>query len=922
MVASNGVRHGCKGLALAWLLGLCPGLPGAALPAACPPVAAVQDPATEDLERLRAMLSVRGPDGREARETAIERLMVLPRPDAHALLHERLAGRDDADGLRLAIVTSLQRHFLLAPAAQFGGAAGEVRETLLRQYLLALAPLWRPTGADEAAVDALAQAARLALQRMPWPELDVVARALLAMGDAALAVDVMRCLADMQQTAFATTIAAQLEAADAAVRAGAEQSLQLLTCNEVPIRTKAQFADWWAANGNVRYLDLVERAARRFSAPNERMKEEISRLRIDAAREVVRAHVTRTPGVDWSAVQGRVVVEDGAVLDACLELLQQALPAVGDDASPARQLFARALIQRFRSEPENKMRRRARLLEVAAYLGRADDSEMAKDLIALLLAQLDVADGEARIAALRGLRRFPSGEARARLVAYGRRLLADRPIAREQLVAILATLSSRAAPRWQAPSATDVDRADWLALVAAACRTEEALELREPALALAQTLDARDQRVPEVFELLLDLARDTTLGVKYRTTCAIHLQGWRNDANLAEQWLAAQHELLRDTTAELRQQAAESLATLTESVAEARSGWISATITAVRDRLLVETEPVVLRALVACLEDCGREPLMAEKAIGGIGYVLSMLGNPVPQEQQFRADPLLQALATIGADPRVDRGQWLAACQHLLDHKRRQSLRLVLSNHAAVELGKDVLNSEPGIALGARQAMNLILETGALKPARETWSSSDELLREAKDVRTAFGALEALPEKDRPDRAALRVLRLEVELLHGKPQDVVQRATAWLANGNGTRVPMTEEERNRVRLLAAEGQLALGRPEAARKLVDERTGDAVDDASVRDLEIRIARALVATDLAGAVDILGRVLRRTSSDDPVFRSRLVEWMQNRIRLDPALRADTLATAAQYEAMFASADCPAELRAAFEGLRSSR
>ena len=46
---------------------------------------------------------------------------------------------------------------------------------------------------------------------------------------------------------------------------------------------------------------------------------------------------------------------------------------------------------------------------------------------------------------------------------------------------------------------------------------------------------------------------------------------------------------------------------------------------------------------------------------------------------------------------------------------------------------------------------------------------------------TLISALDALPEADRPDRGSHRLLRLAVELAAGKPQEVVQRATAWLA---------------------------------------------------------------------------------------------------------------------------------------------
>lgn len=242
----------------------------------------------------------------------------------------------------------------------------------------------------------------------------------------------------------------------------------------------------------------------------------------------------------------------------------------------------------------------------------------------------------------------------------------------------------------------------------------------------------------------------------------------------------------------------------------------------------------------------------------------------------------------------------------------------------------------------ARAAMTFIVEAAALKPAREPWASSDELQREARDVRTAFSALDTLPEKERPDRGPLRLLRLAVELAGGKPQDVAQRAATWLGSGaaagaggtatnataQGTgaasgRIELTEAEMDHIRALAAEAQLALGKPDAARKLLEERAADNGENgAAVRELESKVAKVLVATDLAGAVALYERVLRRTAKEDPAFRSRVLDWAQHRLRLDPALRDDTLRAVEPHAPLFEATDCPAEQRDAFAQLRAGR
>lgn len=934
-------------LALAALAAACAGAPLATAPAATAPspraprdqIAVFQD----DLAGLQAKLAAVGPDGRDDRDGAIERLLTMPRSEAHGVLCRALSGSDDRDDLRVAIATALQRHLQLPPAQHFGGLAASARTEVAIAYLRALLPPWRP---DATAVSpAFAAASRGALQRWPARELDAAVRAVLADGDPAAKVAALRCLADLQQTFYAATLADWVESTEPALRGAAQSALQLLTCSEEPIRTRAGFAEWQQRYGQLRYVDLVERAARRSAEPLARAKADLARMRIEAACDVVRAHVTRAGGIDWQTVQQRVVVDDDAVLDACLDVLVAALPTIADDAAPARGAFARALLQRARAEAADMAGRRARLLEVAAYTARAEDAELAKELVAALVAQLDVPNKDVQVAAVRALRRFPSPETRVRLVVLGQRLFGDLPAAREPLAAILATLGARTAPRWPAPAPTDADKAEWLWLVSAACRSDEALDLRQPALALAQMLDAREQRVPEVFRLLLELVRDGALATKFRSNCAIVLSGWRADQAFAAEWLQAQHELLRDASPELRQQAAEALVTLVESGDVDRTAAIGATIDVVSGRMPAETEPAVFGALAMCLQECGRTKGMPGRAIAAARQCLTGLGSPVAAEQQFRLDPLLQALATLGADARAERRDWLAACAPLLEHRRRQSLLLILANHAAIDLAKDVTAADPALAEGARAAMAVLIETAALKPVREPWSSSEDLLREARDVRTAFSALDALPEKDRPDRGSHRLLRLAVELVAGKPQDVVQRAAAWLAgdaagggaNGVGggagsqtgtvavaPRADVTEAEKDRMRVFAAEASLALGKPDAARKFLDERVGDDGDgdDPAVRELEAKVAKNLAATDLAGAVALYDRVLRRTAKEDPAFRGRLVEWARHRVQLDPTRRDETAQALATHAALFEAADCPADVREQFTKLLAGR
>lgn len=916
-------------------------LPSAHQPAVSEPSISHQDQGDE-LERLRGMLDKSGPDGKTERESAIAQLMAMARPEAHRLLHDRLRRREDPDQLRASILDALRKHLLGNPSAQFGGANEDVRKSVVTGYLGACAPLWEGANEiDDPASAPVRAAARQALQRVPARELDVAARALMTVTtiDPGERVLVLRCLADMQQTLLARTIADNLEAPDQIVREGAVRSLQLLTYADRPIRTKAEFEAWYAEHGSVPYVNLVERSARSGSSTYDSLRAELEQLRVHAAREFVTVHVAAKPGVNWPAVQERTLSGGPSVLDACLQALQSVL---GDSAgvqgtAPARQAFFRALVDRFRKirkSPQVEVQRRsALLLEVAAYLVRPEESEAANEIRGLLLQQLDASAVTSRIAALRGLRRFPSPEARKALVARARQMLASkvliRSAANKQLLQVmLETLLSRTEPRWMAPSAKDEDKADWLKLIDESCHTSSELGLREQALLLAQTLDGDGHRVPEAFDILLALANAEQLETKFRATCLIYLEAWRSDTKLARRWLNALHTLLEDREVGMRRQAAESMVLLPESSDNDRAVWYADSLAILRARLILEPDQSVLRPLVDCIKVIGRQPEMPEKAIGALKFVLGQLGTPPAPEHVFRLEPLLQALAAIAADPEA-RGQWLAACEPLLANQKRDGLRLVLVSHGAADLAKLVDKTGSPASTRASQAMRYLIQAAALREGREPWSTSEALMGEARDVRAAFEALDKVDVSQRLDTPAHRLVRLAVELAVGRHQDVVLRATAWLGNGAATpgvatgpgpAQPSQAAYFDHMRLLAAQAQFALAKPLPALALLEARSAEARNDPAALQLATKIAQALLPTVPKRAADLFESTLKATSTEDPAFRARLVDWMRARIQLDPSSRAATLAEGARHAGLFAASDCPPKLREAYEQLRS--
>ncbi|MGK0264278.1 MAG: hypothetical protein ACI8UD_002937 [Planctomycetota bacterium] len=898
--------------------------------AAADPVSSDQQDDPVDLDKLRSMLDKSGPEGRAERESAVAQLLAIAKPDAHRLLQERLWRKADPDGLRLTILTALQGHLLLNTTKQFGSAAETARQLIILGYVDACARFW--SGADDV-VDVVTApvliAARQMLRRIPVRELDGAARTLMTSIKPPDRVLVLRCLADMQQTLLAKTIADQLEDAEPTVRAGAQKALQLLTYADRPIRTKADFDAWSARFGTLRYIDLAERAARNGPATMGRLRDDLQRERVNAARDIVAVLIAPKPTINWAAVERSTLSDGPAVLDACLQALQAVLvnsTSVDGPAAP-RQAFFRSLLDRFakvgNSQEVDVQHRRALLLEVAAYLVKPEEAEFAIEIRKLLVAHLAAPSTECQVAALRGLRRFPSADARMALVRRARQLLAADGKQQEQLQVMLETLASRTEPRWVAPSVEDADKSEWLKLVDESCRTKAELGLRTKALKLAQTQTANrgNERVPEAFAVLLALANDPALDKQFRSTCLIHLGVWQKEEDLAEQWLAALQKFLESDEPVLRRQAAASLVQLPASTDPDRAEWFTSSMSVLGKRLIVEPDVEVLRALVECVKVIGREPNMAEESIGALKFVVAQLGDPIAPENAFRLNPLLQALGQIAAEPNTEPGQWLAACDPLLKHGERQSLRLVLRSHDAITLAKDVKSPDKAVVDRACMAMRYLIEAAVLKPAADEWSSSEDLLAEARDVRSAFEALDTVEAARRLDRPEHRLVRLTVALVAQDYQEVVNRATSWLKAEAQKPTGLVTATLDQLRLLAAKAQLELGQPKLALALLKALSPTAAKQPDALLLASRIAKALVEGDTATAVQVFEQAMRATSAEDPLFRVRLLDWMQTSIRHQPKSRKETLAEGEKHAALFAASDCPEALSKAFEQLRSS-
>jgi hypothetical protein len=741
-----------------------------------------------------------------------------------------------------------------------------------------------------------------------------------------LRVAALRTAGDSQNLQQGPFLAEFVESQDPVVQEAARMALRYLTFVETSFERKEQYQAWHKQNGSRRYLDLAEEAARAVASRARLFRVQLTTLRREDAAEFVRAVTERRAGTDWASVQTRVLGDELETTRLCLAQLQRTLAEVVplEDAAAARVSFARALLQRYRAIAAADTATRAALLEVAAYLCRPSETELATEVVGELVPMLGCPSQDLQLAALRGIRRFPSQETRSAVTQVAAEALLQAEARMPVLTQALQTLSWSKDTPWRAPQEGAADKANWLQLVRDVCGGSLPKDRRTEGLAIALLLDRDNRRVPEVFDLLLDLARDRTKEPQFRTQCLIRLQDWRDQEARADVLVRELSFLLADDERDVRLYAAESLARLPEASEERKRAWQRSIVLTLRERMRNEANAAVLRAMVDCLVTCGRDPGSPEIVIGALHYVLDAIGVPVPQDQQMRAQTLLSVLPAVAADPRADIGQWIGASEVLLRHEERRSLRHVLESHNAVLLSKDFGSADPSTADRAKKVLRLLLMAALLKPAKDSWNQSEEWKREAEDVRTVFAVLPPhamLPEnlQDPP----FRLLRLEVLVAGGRAQEALGLAASYLAEVDPKdHKPMDAAQLDAVRILAAEAALQDNKAEQAADWLSQVDASRATEPRALDIAERTSRAFANANPAKAVVLLDRILRATSPEDPLFRQRLVALLTARLRANPDARAEVLAEVDRYAALFQGPDCPEELKAWVTQLRSGR
>ena len=880
------------------------------------------------LDRLRAELAQPGAEGARQRLGAIEHLLSLPDDRAHQMLAERVATTEDPDGVRAPALEALVRRLRNPVDPVFGETAPrEPKLRIVRAYAEALATFWFDDSTIEGVPPGpLGALAREAIVLMPSRALIEAQRQILASPDATIAVRIatLRAAGDTQDLQFGGMLADFLADKDPAIRRAASTALRYLTFHDATFENREQYEAWAAQNERRTYVELAEDAARRAARREREHVEQVAALRRSASADLVRALTEKRKAIDWVEVGKLTLTEDPESLAACLAQLRRTLAeGVASDEGQGRAAFARDLVQRYRMDAPQDRSMRPMLLEVAASVVRAADAEAYAEVGAELLAQLASSDPALQSAALRSMRRFQSPESRAAIVSVATAAMARGG---DDLVfaQALGALSATGEGQWRSPAEGGIGRAEWHALIKTVCLGDFPRERRNEAVAMALLVDRDGKRASESFDLLLGIAKDPTREPDFRNACLIHLQSWRDDPARASALVGALTTLLGDAERDVRLFAAESLSRLPEGAEEQKSAWIAGIVETLRDRLQTESNAAVVRAMLACLVACTREPGKPEAAIGALNVAIEEVSKAASEDSQSRVAALLQTLTEIAADPRAAQGQWVGACEMLVRHQRRRMLRHVLVSHNAVGLAKDTRSSDPILSGRARSAMRYLLLAGINKPESESWDASEELRREALDVRIAFDAIPAgtkLPES--VDSPAFRLLRLQVLLVTAGYKEILALARVWLEERDPKDwEPLSPFQQESVRYLCADAQTRDGKLADAVQTLARLPQGQVPDPRLVGVAERLGRAFLATDAGRAVEWLTVSVRGTKDEDPAMRDRLVALWEARLAHEPKDRGSVLAEVDRKIAMFEAADCPENLKQAVARLRTQK
>lgn len=848
------------------------GLVGAP-PAQSPVAHEVQD----DLDSLRRRLMQPGEGARAEREGAIDQLLLRKDLPAHEVLARSLHDGDDQDGRGRFLLDNLARRLVLAADPVFGD--DRVRATLIDVYVDAwlrafadgeAGPGARSTPAFRTAVErcfrALSYRERAQqLERVGASTSPAVLRAALLLAG------------HSRDLGLAPWIAERLESRELGL--AARQALSDLTFVAEPFADRAAFDAWQAIHRGKDYVQLAEEAARDTASAVLRVREERDALDIERSARLVAA-LARAEQPDWkqignellrSAPQGLTVACAAALRDVLAERMSPSSKPAGNGTD---RLELTRNIRTLLGLREGSSAEYALLLETMAYLAVRDDAQQRAETEERLLTALDArAPSEVRVAALRGLRRYPSYANRGAVIAA-----IEIAAAANDAATLAAGLDCLAFATWTAPDERDGDRARWVETIGRVLSMPRLdAKLAESALQVAAMRDSGGKLVGEIFPRLLEIAGDVQRESTLRSLVVKRLAAFATVDDRADRYVALALRLVADPDVALRRLAARLFAALPESSVKQRELWIAEFIRAADARLAIETDESVLRELGAVMVAAAEQPAHSEAVLSAFATAArSLAAGTAASAGDARTRILAEQLGVLGRGRARTRAEWTSAGLALLNLGARKDLRTVLDEQGAIKLAD---SKEPGVAA----VMQLYIGAAHLEDGRSPWR---DRLVEADELRRAFDALDRLGAAGSDPKDV--ELRLDVLEALASQKDIVEVVERGLTL---PKLPLETQANWRARQAQAQiEQSAYDEAAAALRALDA-TG--LGNGRALELWTLLAQRRFATgDPAAAARILNDVLARTPAEAAAWCPRFLLSIEVRLAADAGQRAALL------------------------------
>ncbi|MEO0478723.1 MAG: hypothetical protein AAF196_04525 [Planctomycetota bacterium] len=815
---------------------------------------------TDPLKRLLADLGQPGPEAARTRSDAIDALLARAEVEyvraAIEFVWARILNEADPDGTATELLARLDRAARSEHHVVYGRSDPESRSLALAAWgecLLAIVGNYElsirrigedsPTTNREPMSEWTAAAVGLLRDLDPAARRSLVESEGLAGGDRLR--NALRASGHLRDLGLVSWLGSHFD--DPAVANDARYALSRLTFSAAEFESRAAVEEWVRQNASVRYVDLAERAIARYRAELRSQGSLADQRVADQAALFVDALASANPP-RWSRLQSAIessqnLAVRSAVRGQLAETLTRRLSSGEGLGSfgPGRQAFG-DYIDRFLGDAETVGH--PDWIRVAGAVADPNDPGHSQALDARLARILESGDEAQRIAGLQAQRRFPSVEARARVLRT-----ASRAVAESSEPVLLAAVKCLLAPGWSAPNDVADDRQQWVDLMSSLLIGAGISEdLRQLAVDAASLRDDSSVLVESVLEPLGNLAKDASAPVGLRVLATAKMSAFLGLPSVASTVLETAAELALDPEIAIRRALGQQWGSYLRN-----ERLFERAIEVAEQTLRSETRLRVATTWIESLRGFPADHPEVGKAVAVLVSVAEVVGSDSASDP--RRVPLIEALRTLSIDPARGADQWLVAVDGLVRLGARQALLGVLPQRGISNLLTDKSSDRTA-------AVEILFEVARLWQPGEVPASLAKWLVEA----TLDGRPEARSLQD-------QLLALDARLVLERYEEA-QAMVQGLETVEGV-------ADNRELLATEQARIAFGRGEAEAGFellrgLGDLSGVAASDA--------FRRAAEATEGKESIPWAHKAYLALPDDLPLWRERFLDYWDRKVNFD--------------------------------------